>query len=423
VNAHPTCIRLRDPWLTGVCVSRVLLYANYMVYAASLPVVRVEWNVTAAQAALVSTGFTLAYSVSLVLFSALADRWGPRRIAMWSAGASAVTALAFGVAARSYGSALLFYSLVGLAQGGVYTPLIMLMADRYAPSDRGRAVGWLIASTSIGYATSLVVAGLALAAAGYRLAFLLTGMLPAVGAALLLLALRTTPDPAPARSPAPRIASSVLRQPADAWRLIGGYSAHSWELLGMWAWMPAFLAAVVASGERPISTAADRGAYFAAGLHLLGALAAMTMGRLSDSLGRRRVLLALALASAVLSLTVGWTVAWPLWLVLPLAVAYNFAALGDSPVLSAALTEVVGPARLGTILGLRSLFGFGAGALAPWVFGLVLDWSNPGTASPSVWGWAFMVLGAGGLVAAGCAWTLEKTGAYLSSDSAYRRSS
>jgi MFS family permease len=401
-------LRLHDPWLTGVCVSRVLLYANYMVYAASLPLVRLEWRVSAAQAALVSTGFTLAYSVSLVLFSALADRWGARRIATWSAGASAVTALAFGLGATSYASALVLYSLVGLAQGGVYTPLIMLMADRYAPSDRGRAVGWLIASTSIGYATSLVVSGVAIAAGGYRLAFLLTGVLPGAGAVLLVLALRTTPNPRSLRAPAPRPAP-LLRQPADAWRLIAGYTAHSWELLGMWAWMPAFLAAVVAGGGASMARAADRGAYLGAALHLLGALAAMTMGRLSDTLGRRRVLLSLALASAALSLTMGWTVAWPLWIVMPLAVAYNFAALGDSPVLSAALTEVVGSARLGTILGVRSLFGFGAGALAPWVFGLVLDRSNPGTASPSVWGWAFMVLGAGGLMAAFCAWTLDRT--------------
>jgi MFS family permease len=95
------------------------------------------------------------------------------------------------------------------------------------------------------------------------------------------------------------------------------------------------------------------------------------------------------------------------WIVASLAVAYNFTALGESPVLSAALTEVVGAACLGTVLGARSLAGFGAGAIAPWVFGLVLDASNAATRVPDVWGWAFSVLGIGGVVATISAWRLR----------------
>jgi MFS family permease len=127
------------------------------------------------------------------------------------------------------------------------------------------------------------------------------------------------------------------------------------------------------------------------------------MGRLSDNLGRRPVLLALAAASAALSFTIGWASALPLGILLVIAFAYSFTGIGDSPVLSTALTEAVGPRRLGTLLGVRSLLGFGAGAVAPWVFGLVLDATNPGGATPSAWGWAFGVLGVGGLAAAVCA--------------------
>lgn len=397
----------RDPWLLGVCVSRILLYATYMVYAASLVVVRLEWHVTAARAALVSTGFTLVYAVSLVAFSAMADRFGARRVALWSAWASAVTGLLFAAGARSYTSTLVLDPLVGLAQGGVYTPLIMLMADRYPPAARGRAVGWLISSTSIGYASSLVVAGLALAWGGYRLAYVVTGLLPVAGTVLLVLALRATPNRVPSRGQ-PLQVVTLLRQRGDARRLVAGYSAHSWELLGMWAWMPAFLTAVLAGSQGRAVDAADKGAYLSAGLHLLGAVAAATMGRLSDSLGRRQALLALALLSTGLSLTIGWAVHWPVWIVVLLATAYSFTALGDSPVLSAALTEVVGSCGLGTLLGVRSLLGFGAGALAPWAFGLVLDLSNPATQAPDVWGWAFTVLAAGGAVAALCAWRLHE---------------
>ena len=55
------------------------------------------------------------------------------------------------------------------------------------------------------------------------------------------------------------------------------------------------------------------------------------------------------------------------------------------------------------MLGIRSLLGFGAGAIVPWAFGLVLDATNASMVTPNVWGWAFAVLGIGGLAAVVCA--------------------
>jgi hypothetical protein len=50
---------------------------------------------------------------------------------------------------------------------------------------------------------------------------------------------------------------------------------------------------------------------------------------------------------------------------------------------------------LGSALAVRSLLGFGAGALAQWAFGKVLDATNAGPPF-SHWGWAYCLLGAGG---------------------------
>jgi MFS family permease len=72
---------------------------------------------------------------------------------------------------------------------------------------------------------------------------------------------------------------------------------------------------------------------------------------------------------------------------------------GSSTILSSMLTPVVSPAALGAALALRSLLGFGAGAIAPVVFGFVLDHTNASRAAPDTWGWAFMVLGLGGVMA------------------------
>ena len=127
----------------------------------------------------------------------------------------------------------------------------------------------------------------------------------------------------------------------------------------------------------------------------------------SDRFGRRAVLITMAGASAACSLVFGWAIAWPLWLVVALGAVYSFTAIGDSSVLSTATTESVPPSHLGATLALRSMVGFGAGAMAPLAFGAVLDATNAADTAPTQWGWAFVTLGIGGVIATACAWTFR----------------
>jgi MFS family permease len=396
-----------DAWLVSQCATRTLLTLVFMTYAACLPALRIEWHMSGAAAGSVSTGFQLAYAVSLLGFSSLADRIGARRVFLASALLSAMAAVAFATLARSYASALILHSLLGASQGGTYTTAIMLMADRYPSERRGRAVGWLIASSSLGYALSLLLSGMALRHGGYRLAFVVTAAGPVLALPLAWLALRSTPTVVHARQREVRFGRDVLRN-GNAMRLILGYTFHSWELLGMWTWIPAFLAASFVLSGSPAPQALEGSAYLSAAFHVMGLLASSTMGRLSDSLGRRPLLVALAAVSTVCSFTFGWLPALPALLIGLLGAVYAFAALGDSPVLSTALTEEVNPSYLGSALALRSLLGFSAGAVAPLAFGVVLDASNPPAAMPTVWGWGFVALGLGGLGATLCAYGLPR---------------
>lgn len=134
------------------------------------------------------------------------------------------------------------------------------------------------------------------------------------------------------------------------------------------------------------------------------------MGALSDRLGRGPVMLFLAATSMACSFLFGWSIGWPLVLIMGIGMIYAFSALGDSPIFSAALTEVVDTSYLGSAFGLRSLMGFSAAAVAPLVFGVVLDWTNPmasGQRLYTTWGWAFSMLGLGGL---GAVWATRQFG-------------
>jgi MFS family permease len=158
--------------------------------------------------------------------------------------------------------------------------------------------------------------------------------------------------------------------------------------------------------------AAGSGAYMTALFHGMGLLASFSMGALSDRCDRATVMLALAATSMVCSFIFGWTATWPLAWVLGIGMVYAFSSLGDSPILSAALTETVNSAYLGAALGLRSLLGFGAASLAPLAFGLILDWTNAAVSDRRLytdWGWAFSALGLGGAGAVWAAWKFRSS--------------
>src|SRR5688500_2518383 len=237
--------RLTPGRLAAICAARVFLFATFMTVAAVIPVLMRDWSLTATAAGAIVSSFTLCYAASVFGYAWAADHFGARRMVTVSALAAAASSAAFGFFAHDWGSAVLLYGLVGLAQGGVYTPLIMVISDEVEPARRGNAMGWLIASTSAGYATSLAMAGLGVALGGWRSAFVLSGLLPALGAALLIASLRPLPNrvhPPPADA---RLADERLCHRASR-LLVAGYTGHSWEVVGMWAWIPAFLSAAFA---------------------------------------------------------------------------------------------------------------------------------------------------------------------------------
>ncbi len=396
-----------DLWLAGICASRVFNGLVFMSYAAAIPLLQREWGISGAQAGAISSGFQLGYAFSLVGCSNLADRVSPKKVYLWSLFLAGVWALAFAFLARDFFSALLLYTVVGLALGGTYTTGVMIIADQYTPGSRGMAVGCFIASTSCGYACSLLLSGMAFPLGGYKLSFLLTCSGPLVGWALAFITLRNTFVEAPGRQEGERFTREVLRN-RKAMLLIWGYTFHNWELQGMWSWTPAFLTACVGAAGAAQLQAAGSGAQMTAMFHLMGLLSSLSMGALSDRVGRKTVMLAMAGLSTLCSFLFGWSIGWPVALVLCLGGIYAFSSLGDSPVLSAALTESVKPSYLGSALGLRSLMGFGAGAVAPLVFGAILDWTNStARGSYQTWGWAFSALGLGGAAAV---WTIGKLG-------------
>jgi len=388
-------------WIASLCLTRVGFALVFVAYSASLGLLKQDWGLSSAQAGLIQSAWHVGYLVSLFAIGFLADRFGAKRTFLATSVAACASGLAFSVFADGFVSALLLHGLAGLCSGGSYTPGMTLVAERFPAVRRGRVMGYYLAAASLGYALSLWLSSVLVVTAGWRTALVACALGPVAASLLSAWVLRGTRNvvhPAGHANP--------LRALAEVWRnkpamlAVWAYVFHSWELLGMWAWLPTYLGVVLAYGGNGGPGMAGLGIAFAALTYLISMAGSIGGGVLSDRWGRTAVILLMSFASLICSFTFGWLIAAPAWIVVAVAIAYNLTAIGDSSIYSTALTELVPGHCLGAAWALRSVLGFGFGAISPWVFGLVLDLGQGagGARADAAWGWAWTALGLGAML-------------------------
>ena len=390
-------------WLAALCSSRVLGATWFVGYSAVLPLTQAAWGLSGTEAGLIQSAFHLGYLISLFIVGFLADHFGAKRTYIATGIAAWASPILFVLFADDFSSAYGLHLLTGLCSGGSYTPALALINDNVGRERRGRAMGFLIAGSSAGYAVCLVIAGIALKFTDWRGALGVVAAMPVVAWVLGILVLRNTPNLIHAR-PA---GESLLASLPAVWKnrrgmlSIWGYTFHNWELLGLWAWLPAFLtAALLLNGSTP-----ENALLFTALTYFANIAGSIIGGTMADRWGRTQTILLWSCVSLVLSFTIGWLIALPIWLLVSLTCLYNFAGIADSSTHSTVLAESVPSHSLGVAYAVRSVIGFGAGVVSPVVFGWTLDHFS---GQPHAWGMAWMTLGLGGLLGPLATWRLHR---------------
>jgi MFS family permease len=191
---------------------------------------------------------------------------------------------------------------------------------------------------------------------------------------------------------------------------IWGYTSHNWELLGLWAWLPAFLTAALLLHGVASENAATLALTFAAFTYVANIAGSILGGTMADRWGRTQTILLWSCVSLALSFSIGWLIALPVALLVALACLYNLAAIADSSTHSTVLAESVPPHNLGVAYAVRSVVGFGAGVVSPFVFGWALDLAGAakGSVDPFSWGLAWSTLGLGALLGPVATWKLHR---------------
>lgn len=347
-----------------------------------LPAYARSFDVGVAAASVVVSAFAFFRLVFAPAGGALVSRLGERPV--YLAGLLIVAASSLATAfAQSYGQLLIFRGLGGIGST-MFTVSAMALLIRLAPPTiRGRVSSAYASSFLIGGMVGPVIGGL-LASLGLRLPFVVYAVALVVAAAVVALRLsgaRLRRDPAVPVAP-PLALREALRHTAYRASLASGF-ANGWSNFGVRvAVLPQF--AVAVHDETWV-------AGLALAVAAVGTAATLQVaGRLADRVGRRPLVVAGLLTTAVGLGLVGTSA--DLLVLLVLSAVSGLGAGLVNPGQQATVADVVGSDRSGgQVLATFQMAQDSGAIIGPVLIGVVAD----------VWGfgWAFALTGAVSLVA------------------------
>jgi MFS family permease len=381
-----------------ICLAEALSMTGFAAYPAFLALLRDTWGLSNSQAGFIGGAYFAGYMTAVPLLSSLTDRHDARRVHIFSCLLAAASNLGFALGAQGMITAALFQALAGAGLAGTYMPGLKALTDRVAGPRQSRYVSFYTATFGVGTSLSLLLAGWLGRTLAWPWAFVLLAAGPLLAAALVFQGLDAHP-PAASGAVRPALIKSfaVLRERAVTGYVLR-YAVHCFELFGLRSWMVAFILFTYGLGRGGVPPLGVTEA--AALINFLGIPVSIFGNEAAMRLGRRRYIPRAMLASGALAWIAGFSSGFSGWIVLVLLAAYFIAVMSDSAALTAGLVEATPFEARGAAMAVYSFAGFGAGFIAPLVFGAVLDFTG-GKADPTAWGLAFGCLGLGCLVVSG----------------------
>lgn len=347
------------------------------------------WGLSNAQAGLLAAAHPAGYMLAVPVLGALTDRIDARLLLLWGSILSGLFTVAFGLLADGLVSGMLLSGLAGVAFAGAYMPGLRALTDRLPAGDHSRSVTLYTSSFSLGVGLSFLVSQALAQTAGWRVAFVVTGLAPLLmaGAAWRLTGRR----PPPRVSPAGLLDFRPVLRNRPAMGFILGYAAHCFELYGLRAWVVGFWTFVSVHHAGSLNVDPITVSVL---VTLVGLPASIIGNEWALKYGRHRAISVIQLSSCAVALVIAASTTLPAPWLLGLVLLYAFTVVADSGSLTAGMNAAAEPDYKGITMALHSTLGFGFSALAGWALGFALDVAG-GSDAPAGWSAAFVVLAVG----------------------------
>jgi MFS family permease len=279
--------------------------------------------------------------------------------------------------------ALIAQLLFGIGFAGVFMPGLKALSDRIDEDIQSRATAMYMSLSGFGLAGSYFLAGIISAYASWRLAFALATLGPLIAGLLVMMLMEPRQPSAAETSPGFFESFGIVFRNRPALGYTAGYIAHCWEVQGLRAWMVAFLTFAAASST---GTAGRLDAPTLAAIISLGGIASsIGCNEFAKRLGRVNLVTGIMVTGLILGVATSFSWRVSMIAVVALVALYYATMMADAGALAAGTVAAAKPEQRGATLGVYSMLGYGAGLVAPTVFGVVLDLAG---GAQSGWAWA-----------------------------------
>lgn len=345
-------------------VGWAIVYADRTSLYPMLGVIGNQFHLTATQTGAITTTYFLVYVAAQIPVGALADRMGAKRLLVGLYLLAGLGLMAVGLLATNYLTLLLFIAIHGVG-AGVYYPSAYTVTMNTVPRElRGFSSAIINSGMSVGLALGLAVAGpVYLLTNNWRVPFLALSIPTILMAAVYFVLVRDTRP----KQNAPLQFAKILRDKNFVNISIAGFcSVYGFQVAVVWG--PTFL-----QQERGIGL--ELSGLYTAIIAVAALPAALSVGRFSDVVGRKKVSL------IVLPLAAGTIFAFAyvhslVGLVIALVCYGFFGKLTWDPVAVSWVGDYASanlPEAMGAAIGIFSFAAISSAIIAPIVSGLVKD--------------------------------------------------
>ncbi|AMM22355.1 MFS transporter [Frondihabitans sp. PAMC 28766] len=401
--------RVRGNVVIILCVMYAISYIDRTNISTALPTIQASLHLTTNELGWVVSAFSIPYALLQVFGGNIGERFGARKALFW-------IALLWGVATLATGLSIGFWTLfgarvlLGLTEAAAF-PTATSAMTRWVPSDRNGFVQGVVHSASrLGNAAAPLVVAWLIVWAGWRVSFLVLGVVSIVWGVIWFAYFRNRPDEHKRVTQVeldemPDRPKSAARPPVPWRRLIPSMVpvafvdfGYGWTLWVFLTWLPSFLGD--SYGLKLLSYAG-----FTSVVLIGGVFGDTVGGMVSDAFYRRtrdmrksrRNTLVIGLIGSAAWLVPVFAIHNLVVAIVSLTISFFFLELCNATLW--AIPMDTAPEWAGTASGMMNT-GFGiAGILSPIVFAAVL--------SATGWQWPFFASIVLLLVAAVVAWRMN----------------
>ncbi len=329
-----------------------------------------EFRLTSEQIGFLASVTAIAWAISGFFFGALSDRHGRRPVLVPAIFLFSALSWISGTV-HSFKQLLIVRALLGVAEGPCWAIITAIIEESSPPARRGRNVGIVVSAAAlVGLSAAPILSTQVAARFGWRWAFFVVGI-PGIAMGLLLWKLvkeSGTGDAHAARHRAPVSDYLLILRHRNMWLSCLGSAGFMCWLFLLNVFAPLYITSVM---HEPGTTAG-----FLLGAGGLGSfLLSFIFPSLSDRIGRRPVLMMLAVMSAIVPLALQVRALYSVpWVLAGILLLCNAGQAIASLIIVLVPAETVRPQFRATAIGLSTLAGEVIGAtVAPTLGGALAE--------------------------------------------------